>query len=167
MNRKRDYVRQFSVMLPNRVGAFCSLAKLLDSREIGVVGLSVQDSSDATIARLVLSDPDSAEELFMEQGIDADEVYIVPDFISEGYFTQEVIPRELELDGPTTKIHGKTLHYCDPVGIHPSMTSLILQRTAEVAPGVAQEESTLFIVGHGTGLNKNSTKSIKDQVELI
>ncbi|MDB4725537.1 hypothetical protein OAF44_03345, partial [Akkermansiaceae bacterium] len=69
VNRKRDYVRQFSVMLPNRVGAFCSLAKLLDSRKIGVVGLSVQDSSDATIARLVLSDPDSAEELFMEQGI--------------------------------------------------------------------------------------------------
>jgi sirohydrochlorin cobaltochelatase len=37
------------------------------------------------------------------------------------------------------------------------MTSLILQRTDEVAPGVPQEESTLFIVGHGTGLNKNST----------
>ncbi|MDA7519636.1 hypothetical protein N9873_00355 [Akkermansiaceae bacterium] len=109
-------------------------------------------------------EPSMREALYM---IDADEVYIVPDFISEGYFTQEVIPRELELDGPTTKIHGKTLHYCDPVGIHPSMTSLILQRTAEVAPGVAQEESTLFIVGHGTGLNKNSTKSIKDQVELI
>jgi len=69
VSRKRDYVRQFSVMLPNRVGAFCSLARMLDSRKIGVVGLSVQDSSDATIARLVLSDPDSAEELFMEQGI--------------------------------------------------------------------------------------------------
>jgi len=53
------------------------------------------------------------------------------------------------------------------VGIHPSMTSLILQRTAEVAPGVPQEESTLFIVGHGTGLNKNSTKAIRDQVDLI
>jgi sirohydrochlorin cobaltochelatase len=109
-------------------------------------------------------EPSMREALYM---IDADEVYIVPDFISEGYFTQEVIPREFELDGPTTKIHGKTLHYCDPVGIHPSMTSLILQRTEEVAPGVPQEESTLFIVGHGTGLNKNSTKAIRDQVELI
>ena len=69
VNRKRDYVRQFSVMLPNRVGAFCALAKLLDRRGIGVVGLSVQDSSDATIARLVLSDPDAAEELFIEQGV--------------------------------------------------------------------------------------------------
>ena len=47
------------------------------------------------------------------------------------------------------------------------MTSLILQRTKEVAPEVPPEESTLFIVGHGTGLNKNSTKAIRDQVELI
>lgn len=109
-------------------------------------------------------EPSMREALYM---IDAEEVYIVPDFISEGYFTQDVIPRELELTGPTTKVHGKTLHYCDPVGIHPSMTSLILQRTEEVAPEVPPEESTLFIVGHGTGLNKNSTKAIRDQVELI
>ena len=27
------------------------------------------------------------------------DVYVVPNFISEGYFTQTVIPRELELDG--------------------------------------------------------------------
>ncbi|MDB4454872.1 cobalamin biosynthesis protein CbiX [bacterium] len=109
-------------------------------------------------------EPSMREALYM---IDAEEVYIVPDFISEGYFTRDVIPRELELTGPTTQVHGKILHYCDPVGIHPSMTSLILQRTEEVAPGVPPEESTLFIVGHGTGLNKNSTKAIRDQVELI
>lgn len=109
-------------------------------------------------------EPSMREALYM---IDAEEVYIVPDFISEGYFTRDVIPRELELTGPTTQVYGKTLHYCDPVGIHPSMTSLILQRTEEVAPGVPPEESTLFIVGHGTGLNKNSTKAIRDQVELI
>ena len=109
-------------------------------------------------------EPSMREAVYM---IDADEIYVVPDFISEGYFTQEVIPRELRLTGPTTVIDNKTFHYCDPVGIHPSMTSLILQRTDEVAPGVPQEESTLFIVGHGTGLNKNSTKAIRDQVDHI
>src|SRR5207249_12187382 len=31
------------------------------------------------------------------------EVYVVPNFISEGYFTQTVVPRELELSGPRTK----------------------------------------------------------------
>src|SRR5205814_9213370 len=30
-------------------------------------------------------------------------VYVVPNFISEGYFTQTVIPRELELNGRITR----------------------------------------------------------------
>ena len=34
--------------------------------------------------------------------VDAEEIYVVPNFISEGYFTRTVIPRELELDGPLT-----------------------------------------------------------------
>lgn len=99
--------------------------------------------------------------------IDAPEVYVVPDFISEGYFTQEVIPRELQLSGPTTELRGKTYHYTLPVGVHPSMTGLILRRAKEVAPEVDPAKTTLIITGHGTGLNQNSTKAIKDQVALI
>ncbi|BCX46231.1 cobalamin biosynthesis CbiX protein [Haloferula helveola] len=99
--------------------------------------------------------------------IDADEVYVVPDFISEGYFTQEIIPRELGLDGPTTEHHGKTWHYTLPVGVHSSMTGLLLRRAKDVAPDVDPSEITLFIVGHGTGLNQNSTKAIRDQAEAI
>ena len=109
-------------------------------------------------------EPSLREALYM---LDSEKIYVVPDFISEGYFTQDIIPRELELDGVKTERDGKTLNYCAPVGIHDSMTKLILLRATEVAPGVPPEKTTLFIVGHGTGLNKNSTKSIRDQVELI
>ncbi len=62
-------VRQFAIMLPNRVGALAAMVKLLRGSGIEVIGLSVQDSRDATVARLVVSDPDSAERLFMEKGI--------------------------------------------------------------------------------------------------
>ena len=31
--------------------------------------------------------------------VDSEVVYVVPLFISEGYFTEQVIPRELRLDG--------------------------------------------------------------------
>lgn len=62
-------VRQFSVMLPNRAGALAALVKLLRAAAIEVVGLSVQDSRDATVARLVVSDPDTAAQIFMEKGI--------------------------------------------------------------------------------------------------
>ncbi len=109
-------------------------------------------------------EPSMREAFYM---IDADEIYVVPDFISEGYFTQDVIPRELELTGPTTTLRGKTFHYCLPVGVHCSMTDLILKRAQEIAPGVDPASTTLIITGHGTGLNQNSTKAIRDQVDLI
>ncbi len=99
--------------------------------------------------------------------VDSPEVFVVPNFISEGYFTQEVIPRELGLTGKTTQFPRHTVHYCDPVGLHASMTRLLLKRAAEVAPGVPLHECSLVIVGHGTGLNENSTKVIKDQVACI
>jgi len=109
-------------------------------------------------------EPSMREALYM---IDSPDVYVVPDFISEGYFTQEVIPRELRLNGPSTSVEGKTLHYCLPVGVHPSMTGLILRRAREVAPEVDPSQATLVITGHGTGLNQNSTKAIRDQVDQI
>ncbi|MBL9133836.1 MAG: hypothetical protein JNG86_21675, partial [Verrucomicrobiaceae bacterium] len=99
--------------------------------------------------------------------VESDEIYIVPNFISEGYFCQQVLPRELRLDGPTTRRDGKTIHYCDPVGIHPNMTRLLIQRADEIAPHVPREQTSLIIVGHGTNLNENSTKAIQDQVALI
>ena len=99
--------------------------------------------------------------------VDSQEVYVVPNFISEGYFTREVIPRELGLHGATTEVNGKTVHYCDPVGIHESMTKLILHRAEEVAEGARPEDTSLFIVGHGTKLNAKSTDAIKAQVALI
>jgi sirohydrochlorin cobaltochelatase len=99
--------------------------------------------------------------------IDREEVYVVPNFISEGYFTQTVIPRELGLSGPETIEKGRKLKYCAPVGSHPRMTELLLQRAAAVAPGVPTSATSLFIVGHGTGLNDNSAVAAKREVERI
>src|SRR6188768_1076263 len=94
-------------------------------------------------------------------------IYIVPVFISEGYFCQEVLPRELRLEGPVTHRDGRTFLYCDPVGVHPGMTKLLLKRADEVAPGVPRERTSLVIVGHGTSLNENSRKAIEQQVAYI
>jgi hypothetical protein len=62
-------VKQFSVMLQNRVGALAALVKMLRMSAIEVMGLSVQDARDATIARIVVSDPEQTEQLFLEKGI--------------------------------------------------------------------------------------------------
>ena len=96
------------------------------------------------------------------------EVYAVPNFISEGYFTQTVIPRELELDGALTeRVTGQLWKYCEPVGSHPSVTDLLLQRAREAAPEAEPHETSLLIVGHGTGLNDNSAIAAKREVEKI
>lgn len=99
--------------------------------------------------------------------VEADEVFVVPNFISEGYFTRDVLPRELELTGPVTRRGQRLIRYCDPVGIHRSMTRLLLKRASEIAAGVPRDRISLVIVGHGTSLNENSTAAIKSQVELI
>ncbi|MBS0660430.1 MAG: cobalamin biosynthesis protein CbiX [Verrucomicrobia bacterium] len=99
---------------------------------------------------------------------EAREVYVVPNFISEGYFTQTVIPRELELSGPrSTRADGTIWKYCEPAGNHSSMTDLLLRRAREIAPELPEEEISLLIVGHGTGLNDNSAVAAKAQAARI
>jgi len=100
-------------------------------------------------------------------GVESNDVYVVPNFISEGYFTRTVIPRELRIDGPVTVREDRTIRYCEPVGSHPRMTEVILHRARETAPAIDPSQITLMIVGHGTGLNDNSARAVKDQVAII
>ncbi len=100
--------------------------------------------------------------------IEEDEIYVVPNFISEGYFTRQVLPRELELEGATTTRGTQKIHYCDPVGIHPSMTGLLADRAVEMLDEATPlSDTALIIVGHGTNLNQKSTEAIKDQVDRL
>lgn len=107
-------------------------------------------------------------------------VFVVPLFISEGYFTQDVIPRELGLRTAEQSAFSlvqqrgaQTLYYCAPVGTHPSMTTVLLARAQSTlerhpfphAPKLA--ETTLFIAGHGTEKNENSRQAVEDQVRLV
>jgi sirohydrochlorin cobaltochelatase len=95
-------------------------------------------------------------------------VCVVPNFISEGYFTQTVVPRELELNGRVTKrSNGQIWKYCEPVGNHPMMTDLLLHRAHEIARDVDPAETSLLIVAHGTDLNENSAVAAKREAEKI
>jgi sirohydrochlorin cobaltochelatase len=113
-------------------------------------------------------EPSLRDALLFFQDPAISDVYVVPNFISEGYFTRTVIPRELELAGPEThRPSGQIWKYCKPVGSHEGMTGLLLQRAHEVAPEIPEAETTLLIVGHGTGLNDNSGVAAKRQAEII
>jgi sirohydrochlorin cobaltochelatase len=106
--------------------------------------------------------------------ISAPRVFIVPLFISEGWFSTEVIPRELGFtENLRLKTENSEIFYCQPVGTHASMTEVILscaKKIVEQFPfprAPKPEDVTLFIAGHGTEKNENSRKAIERQVELI
>ena len=106
--------------------------------------------------------------------ISASRVFIVPLFISEGYFSDEVIPRELGFsEHSTLNLQPSTIFYCQPVGSHDSMTAVLLARASEIVEtfpfprAPRPKDITLFIAGHGTEKNENSRKPIERQVELV
>ena len=107
-------------------------------------------------------------------------IFLVPLFMSEGFFSEQVIPRALGLpDAGTGEFRRvlrrgvQTLRYCKPVGTHERMTAVLLARAREVleqhpfprAP--RPEETALFIAGHGTEQDENSRRAVEQQAEAI
>ncbi len=62
-------VRQFSVFLANKVGAMLEVVKLLNAHHVDVLALSISESTDSAIARIIVSDPDSVQNLFGEHNV--------------------------------------------------------------------------------------------------
>src|SRR5262249_20753522 len=64
--RGRDWpsVRQFNVFLANRVGALLHVVRQFETTDIRIVSLTVVESADCAIIRIVLSDPERALEIF-------------------------------------------------------------------------------------------------------
>ena len=66
--RGRDWpsIRQFNVFLENRLGALMDVVRRFESTDIRIISLTIVDSADCAIVRLVLSDPERAFEIFKQ-----------------------------------------------------------------------------------------------------
>src|SRR5262249_30110434 len=69
--RGRDWpsVRQFNVFVENRLGNLLSVIRRFETSDNRIVSLTVVDSADCAIIRLVLSDPERALEVFQQAGL--------------------------------------------------------------------------------------------------
>lgn len=69
--RGRDWpsVRQFNVLLENRVGALLNLVRRFETTDIRIVSLTVVDLADCALTRMVLSDPERAYEVLNLGGL--------------------------------------------------------------------------------------------------
>lgn len=56
-------ITQYSVFLENRVGQLLELVRSFHGSKVKIVGLSIADSADCCIVRLVLSHPEQGREL--------------------------------------------------------------------------------------------------------
>ena len=60
-----DPVKQFSVFAENRLGRLFDLTTLLKANNVHIMAITVLDTTDSAIVRLVVDDPDKARELMV------------------------------------------------------------------------------------------------------
>lgn len=115
---ERTAVRQLTVFLDNRIGALVAIVDLLEKNHLIVLGLSVKDAVDATMVRLVVSDPDSCETLFIEKGIPFNSIDLIVAELPEGASQMARCLRTL-LDAETN------IHFIYPILTRPNGKSAI------------------------------------------
>jgi hypothetical protein len=62
-------VLHFSVFIENKVGALLKIVKLLNEHSVDVLAISLLDSSESGITRIIVSDPDRVKYLFDKHDI--------------------------------------------------------------------------------------------------
>ncbi|MEF8825292.1 MAG: CbiX/SirB N-terminal domain-containing protein [Halapricum sp.] len=101
--------------------------------------------------------------------IDAETVYVVPLFVSQGYFVDQVLPREFGL-GVADVANEPTeteLIYTEPVGTHSAMTDVVAARARRRLDDVTEETAALAVIGHGTERNPKSADAVYEHVAAL
>jgi len=105
-------ITQFSVFLENRVGQLLEVVRAFQGSKVKIVGLSIADSADCCILRLMLSHPEQGREILVS---------------SERAFAEnELVVAELPV-GPQSLIElcaallqaEVNIHYAYPLIVHP------------------------------------------------
>lgn len=65
------FVKQLSVFIENRKGRLEEVTECLKNHEINIVSLSLADTNEYGLLRLIVSDPDKAKQVLREDGFSA------------------------------------------------------------------------------------------------
>ncbi|CAA7615542.1 CbiX/SirB N-terminal domain-containing protein [Magnetospirillum sp. SS-4] len=87
-----------------------------------------------------------------ETMVGAARLVVVPVFAGKGYYTDELIPREMRLTGRVTERDGRRILYTEAAGTHPRIPALLRGRAEAVAAaaGFIARDSTLLLIAHGS-----------------
>ncbi len=105
-------VTQFSVFLENRVGQLLEVVKAFQGSRVKIVGLSISDSADCCIVRLILSHPEQGREILERNELPYAENQLLAAELPAG-------PQSL-VDLCTALLQGEfNIHYAYPLIVHP------------------------------------------------
>jgi len=108
--------------------------------------------------------------------VGATDVFVVPHFIAEGWYTEHLIPNSLGLpdiaEGQSrllVGVAGRRIHYCRPVGTHPAFPTLISRHIRAQAALHAMEpaQCSVLLVAHGSGRSDRAGASTEIVAEAL
>jgi len=88
-------VRQFSVFLENKVGALLELTRTLGDANVHICGLSVVDTADTAMVRMVVDDPSRCREALHKAQIPANESSLIVVELPRGPEKLDTVLRQL------------------------------------------------------------------------
>lgn len=93
-----DPVKQFSVFTENRVGRLHDLTSLLKTHNVHIMAITVLDTTDCAIDRLIVDDPDRARELMVNNDFPYSECNVLAVEISDESELNKVLAALLEAE---------------------------------------------------------------------
>ena len=109
-------IRQFSVFTANKMGRLLDLITLLNARNVHVLALSVLDTTDSTIIRLVLDDPCKGRMIMREHDFAFNECELVAVEIDSQHQLKDALTAMLEAEvnihytySFITQAHGRSV----------------------------------------------------------
>lgn len=70
-------VRQISIFVENRLGQLLRMTKLFEKSDVRIIALSVDSSVDCAIVRILVNDPDLADEMLRDAGFATTETEVL------------------------------------------------------------------------------------------
>ncbi len=101
--------------------------------------------------------------------LEATDITVVPLFTAQGYFTQTVIPAEMELSSAITERDGRTIRYARTLSEHPYLGEVVKKRIEDAMRllNTTSDQTAIALVGHSTKRNPESRKATETQAEIV
>lgn len=116
-SEKSEPVKQFSVFTENKVGRLHEIIRLLNERNVHAMALTILDTTDSSIHRMIVDDPDEAKQMLLEHGLTFSETIMLVIELNATPDLIRVLTALLEAE--------INIHYCYPFIYRPNEKSAL------------------------------------------